>query len=339
MVKEEYSNSVSLHQFTPTGSSHQSLISEVARHLSEVDNGDSSPDISEILSLSGYSNKVLRLYLADGQSVIIKRSQYEWAGPRFESARRATELVNREGSVIAPEHILLENDATSKPTLVYWFLPMPTLKALWPDLSPSQRAKAVRSLGHLLKKVHQIKVDQYGALAGEKDFNSISAFMENDLCERLTPAIWGQWPDAGPLADHLAHLAAGLPDDEAGIPLVHNDLHLDNILCEADDEDIRCVGLLDWEASGGGRLESDLASAIILHDPLFAEESGKGDWEEDFDRYLIEGYGETPNPEFLRFFKVYHLLNLGFFSALSGDDWHARRVADAIRQVFNSDEL
>src|SRR5699024_1464217 len=144
----------------PIDSSNQSLISEVVHHLSEI-NGDesSTPDISDILSLSGYSNKVSRLYLADGRSLIVKKSRYEWAGPRFESARRATELLNRESSVITPEHISLEDDVINKPALAYWFIPMPTLKELWPDLSSVQRASAVRSLGRLLRRVHQINVD------------------------------------------------------------------------------------------------------------------------------------------------------------------------------------
>jgi hypothetical protein len=83
------------------------------------------------------------------------------------------------------------------------------------------------------------------------------------------------------------------------------------------------VGLLDLEEAKGGRWESNLANAVTLHHPLFSREEGEGDWLKNFGRYIVEGYGKKPEPKLSRFYQVYHLLNLGFFSALNKDHYHA----------------
>lgn len=334
----EHSNIKSLNKSPDNASSCNSLPSGVVHQLEKLVGKEKEPfGISETSSFSGYSNEVIHVNLDDGRSLMIKQAHYDWAGPRFRSACRASSLLRGESSVITPEHISLPEEVDNMPTLAYWYIPLPTLKDLWPDLSSKQRMNALRSLGRLLRKVHQVKVNQYGSL-GDEDihYDSVSAFMEHDLCKRLKPAIWAKWSDALPVVDHMTQMARSLPESEEGARLIHNDLHLDNILCEVENGEVRCVGLLDLEAAAGGRPESDLASAITLHDPLFAEENGKGDWLEGFDRYLKEGYGKEPDPVLLRFFRVYHLINLGFFSALGGDDWHAERVAEAARYLLDT---
>src|SRR5699024_8319896 len=98
---------------------------------------------------------------------------------------------------------------------------------------------------------------------------------------------------------------------------------------------VQCVGLLDLEEAKGGRWESDLANVVTLHHPLFSREEGEGDWLKDFGRYIVEGYGKKPDPELLRFFQIYHLINLGFFSALNKDHYHARQVSERIMGLLD----
>ena len=76
--------------------------------------------------------------------------------------------------------------------------------------------------------------------------------------------------------------------------------------------------------AAGGPRELDLAHALVLHGPLFAQQLHDGWFEE-----LRLGYQHPLDPFALRWFAVYHLLNLGFFSALVGDREHAAAVAEA----------
>jgi hypothetical protein len=86
--------------------------------------------------------------------------------------------------------------------------------------------------------------------------------------------------------------------------------YLGNILCEINNGEIECVGLLDLE-------------------------EGEGDWLKNFGRYIVEGYGKKPEPKLSRFYQVYHLLNLGFFSALNKDHYHARQVSQRIMNLLD----
>lgn len=289
--------------------------------------------ISKISTLSGYSNDIVRINLENGRRLMIKQAQYDWVGPRFDSSRRASRLIRQKSSLIAPEHLPISETDDHTPLLAYWFIPLPTLKGLWPDLSEIQKKNVLRSLGHMLRELHKIEVDQYGLLIdNSQTHKSISAFMKSDLIERLKPAIWAHWSDAVPLVDQLTKMSAELPDEKPS--LVHNDLHLDNILCKVEDGEVQCVGLLDLEAAGGGRFESDIASAIILHDPFFSREDEEIVWLENFDEYLKEGYGKKSNPLLLRFFKAYHLINMGFFFAHNGDKERADRIHDSIQYLL-----
>ena len=278
--------------------------------------------------LSGHSNTVIRLKLKNGRRIMIKKSQFEWAAPRFQSARQASFLLQDQKDFKVPEHIPISKKATDNPTLAYWYLPYPTLKDLWPNLSFNQRKEATKKLGSMLRRLHNINVDKYGLLHSANTCISFYSYMKKELLERLKPTIGAKWSEALWIVNRLVDMLDKLPERNGKATLVHNDLHLDNILCQVNDGEVECIGLLDLEETIGGVWELDIASAITMHHPLFAEENGKGDWLDDFGKFLQEGYGKKPDPKFLRFFRLYHLVNLGMFSAMSGDDWHAERVKE-----------
>lgn len=292
------------------------------------------PEISAVFTLPGYSNEVVRINLKDGRSLMVKCARYDWVGPRFRSSRRASSLIREQTSLVAPDHLPVTKGENNKDILVYWHIPLPTLKQLWPELSSAERKDVLRRLGSMLRKVHEIQVSQYGLLeVNGQSHDSICGYMENDLQGRLKPAVWAHWKDAIPQIDRLTEMAADLPERDAPA-LVHNDLHLDNILCKTEDDEIHCQGLLDLEEAGGGRFESDLASAIVLHNPIFFRMEDNVEWLRDFDRHLLEGYGREPDPFVLRFYRSYHLINMGFFFAHSGDKERAMQIAEVVRQLI-----
>lgn len=294
--------------------------------------------IQEVTDLPGHTNEVFHVTLQDGRNLIVKQAHRDWARPRFESARRAAGLLE-ETPIVTPTHLHLPNQVT-KPIQAYWYISRPTLKSVWPDLSRIQRTKAIQSLGQLLNRVHRVEVQQFGAL-NDTEYSSkvLNKFLQQDLQQRLRPAVWTKWKEGLPLLDRLSDKAAGLPEPERSPCLVHNDLHLDNILCTNKEGEIQCVGLLDLEASGGGCGEADLASAIELHDPLFDNEPseipGEHGWVRPFQRHLLEGYEKKPKKALLLFYRGYHLLNMGFYSAYKGDKQHADQVAGKIRKLLD----
>ena len=321
-----------------SSSSGSQLLTGIVGALNNIGGEKSGPfAVSEACSITGNSNEVLFLNLEDGRRLMVKRGRFEWARPRFRSARWASARLREESSVVAPEHLPLSVKSDDLPAMAYWYIPLPTLKDLWPELTSTQRVEALHSLGRMLREVHQVKVGGYGSLVdGDECYESASEYMITDLRERLEPAVWAEWPDALPVLDRLAQIAEQLPGDENGAVLVHNDLHLGNVLCEMENGSIKCSGLLDFEAAVGCNPEADLASAIVLHSPLFAEEDAREVWMNDFDRLLITGYGKEPDPLLLGFFRIYHLLNLGFFSVLNDDMCHAELVAKQARRVLKA---
>lgn len=317
----------------PAGSE---MLSEKFRRRirSAVAAGDHLPKITQMYPLRGHSNDLVRVCLDDGRSLMVKRSRFDWAEPRFLSARRASELIRERGLAVVPEYIDLPILSGGMPVLAYWYIDLPTLGDLWPRMPEEDRPRVLQSLGSMLRRIHRIGVNGHGPLGQTGGGSRSSArYFSQDLRDRLKPAVWGKWSEAIPLLNRLEETATDLPAEETGAVLVHNDIHLGNILCDEVGGEIRCVGLLDLEAAGGGRPESDLASASVLHSPLFSED-GKGEWTDRFDEWVLEGYGDDPDPKVLQFFRAYHMLNLGFFSALNGDEWHAGRVARRTRQLM-----
>lgn len=275
-----------------------------------------------------HSNDVAELRFADGRALMVKRGRYPWVAERFETSRLASELLRERGDAVVPAPLPLPDGLDERPVEAYWRISLPTLEELWPGLSPGEREGALRSLGSLIRRVHDVRLPGHGPLqVAARTPVSLSDHLHADLAERLLPAVASGWPEAVAAVEALVEAVPALAERLGGrqAALVHNDLHLGNVLCEAGAEGVRCVGLLDLEAAGAAPPEADLAVAEVHHGPLFCHPLPEG-----WPRWLREGYGSEPEPFALAFYRAYHLANMGYYSALVGHGVHAREVARAL---------
>lgn len=272
-----------------------------------------------------HSNDLLEVRLS-GRSLMVKRGVEHWATERFRSARVAASLL-RQADIEAPGHLDVTESIGDWPILAWWRIPQHTLAQLWPRLEAGQRHRALRSFGRLLRRIHDIPVPGWGPLSvAVEAATPADTFLRDDLQGRLRPALVGEWPAAVGVLDELSHRAHSLPVGEEPPVLVHNDPHFSNVLCTLEEREVRCVGMLDLEASMGGAPESDLAYLFVVHSPLMAGRPEPG-WEEQ----VLEGYGRQLRSDVLAFFRIYHLLNLGFHAALTGWDGQASDVLAVAR--------
>lgn len=277
-----------------------------------------------------HSNDVAELRFPDGRTLMVKRGRFPWAGERFQTSRIASELLRERGSVVAPAPLPLPDGLDERPVEAYWRISLPTLQEVWPGLSPREREEALRSLGRLIRRVHDVHLPGYGPLqAAASTPTPLRDPLHEDLAGRLLPAVYADWPEGAWAVESLVEavpvLAARLAEREAS--LVHNDLHLGNVLCEAGPDGVRCTGLLDLESAGAAPPESDLAVAQVHHGPLFCQPLPEG-----WFRWVLEGYGADPEPFALSFYRAYHLANMGYYSALVGHGEHAGEVARTLRE-------
>lgn len=278
-----------------------------------------------------HSNDILALDFDDGRTLMIKRARHDWVAPRFEAARAASRLLRHRANVVAPAPLDVPPGIDDLPVQAYWRIPLPTLGAVWPRLSERARARALHSLGRLVRRIHGIRLPGWGPLPGAvAGGESLETYLEYDLAQRLLPAVTDIWPEARPALEALVELVPGVARraERAGGVLVHNDLHLGNVLCEVEGDDVRCVGLLDLEASLAAPAASDLASFEAMHGPLFEQSL-----EPRRRREFHKGYGARPDAAVFAFYGAVHLANMGFHSALLGHDEHAARVAAAFRDA------
>ena len=272
-----------------------------------------------------HSNDLAMVRFDDGRTLMVKRARHEWAGPRFDAAALAAELLHREVGIKVPVPLKFFSTTDHRPVQAYWRIELPTLQELWPEIPEASRPEVLRSWGELVRRVHAIKLPGQGPLpvVRHEEASSLAGFLEQDLAERLLPAVAAIWPQGHGVLEALLGVVGEVGErvEEEGT-LIHGDLHAGNVLCETDGERIRCVGLLDLETAFAGPPEADLANAEVLHGPLFAQPL-PGPWFE----HLREGYGDSLDPLVLAFFRIYHLANMGFYSAFIGDACHAEMVA------------
>ena len=281
------------------------------------------------VSFAQHSNDVAELAFDDGRSLMVKRGRYDWVAGRFANSRAAAGVLRDEAGLEAPDPLDLPAGIDERPLEVYWRIDLPTLAQIWSTLGGAARTGALRSWGVMLARVHSVELEGWGPLSGAGRHASLEAFLRSDLDGRLLPAVYGEWLDAGPAVEALARAVPRLCAAAVGRTpvLVHGDVHMGNILCERVGDGARCVGVLDLEAAGTGLAESDLAIAEVLHGPLFNQPLPSG-WEQP----VLAGYGDRPDPYAIRFFRAFHLANLGFFSALVGDVEHAADVLAALER-------
>jgi aminoglycoside phosphotransferase (APT) family kinase protein len=284
---------------------------------------------AEVIFRDRHSNDFAEIRLVDGRTLIAKRGRYGWSASRFETSLAAAELLRMKAPVVAPRPLPLPRTLDQRPVEAYWRIDLPTLQEVWPELGPPEREQALRSWGELMARVHSIRLPGCGPLLeARRGSHSLDAFLRADLGSRLLPAITGEWQEAVELVEALLSAVEQIPErhlEQRG-RFLHGDLHMGNVLCERTGSGVRCVGLIDLETALAGPPESDLASLGVHHGPLF-EQPLEGEWY----RQVLAGYGAALDPWLLALFRTYHLLNMGFYSALIGHHWHAGQVAAAAR--------
>lgn len=289
----------------------------------------------DILDPDEHSNDRLEVLFRSGRKLVVKRGRYDWVRDRFQASRMASRLLRAGEEVVSPHHLELPLEIEGEPVLAYWWIELPTLRELWDDLPDEAIPRVMRSWGRLIRRIHDVRLPGYGCLpdldgAGAAPAHAgLPEFLQRDIRDRLLPAVWGEWMDGAAAVERLVEF---IPDvcrrvaDDRGV-LVHSDLHMANVLCDVENGEIECVGILDLEACFAGPPEADLASAEVLQGPCFFHPLP-----DDCLLCVREGYGDSLDPVVSNFFRVYHLANLGFYSALIGYDEHAGVVAEALRR-------
>lgn len=278
---------------------------------------------------SAHSNDRAEIRFTDGTTLVLKRARYAWAAERFAASRRACRVLRKRTGIIAPDPLDLPWPDDALPVEAYWRIDQPTLGDVWPHLAARERGWALRHWGRLAARVHGVRFTGHGSLA-RGELGSLAGWLEADLGRRLLPAVRASWPEGVPLVDTLLERSvrvASRVDREA--VLVHNDLHMMNVLCERRKHCARAVGVLDLEAAFAGPAEADLAHMEVLHGPLFGRPLPAG-WLEE----VREGYGRELDPVVLAFFRACHLANFGYHAALCGWSRHTADVlAAAVEEV------
>ncbi|MEX2583486.1 MAG: aminoglycoside phosphotransferase family protein [Gemmatimonadota bacterium] len=288
---------------------------------------ESGLETAEVMYRDQHSNDFAEVRLCCGRALIVKRGRHDWAGSRFETSRIASRLIREATAVAVPAPLPVPAAIDERPVEAYWRLEQPTLQEVWSQLDADQRGAALRSWGELIATLHSVRMEGFGPLADEATpTTGLATFLRAELEGRLLPAVTGEWPAALPSLHRLIRAV----DEVAGRAgersrLVHNDMHMGNVLCEvSDDDDVRCVGLIDLETALAGPPEADVAIMEVQHGDLFGQPV-EAPWIEG----VKAGYTEALDPVVVNFYRAFHLINMGFYSALIGHDWHAQQVAAA----------
>lgn len=281
----------------------------------------------QVRRVLGSSNELLELGFDEDRILMVKRGRHEWVQEMFDTAEAASELLHSRTDLAVPRPLAVEG-ASSNPLQAYWRIQLPTLGGLWSQLTGSEQQDALRSLGRLVRRLHRLELPGWGSLLDlDTGPRGLESYLRRDLAERLLPAVVGSWAEGvqplESLIDTIPVVAARVGGD--GGTLSHSDLHLQNVLCRRTDEGVTCVGLLDLDNCRSLPPEADLASFHVLHGPLFNQQLAESRHEA-----LREGYRAHLDPVLLGFFRASSLANLGFHSALVGDDIHAGWIADGL---------
>ncbi|HEV7367917.1 aminoglycoside phosphotransferase family protein [Arenibaculum sp.] len=288
-------------------------------------------------SCSG-SNAVYRLGFAHGDDLIVKIASHPELVRGFAPERTAARLA-RQAGLLAPDHLPAVSAPDAAPGgitfVAYPRIGLPTLADLWPRLS-WQRPGALTSWGALMRCLHEIRLPGAGplpqAVSGSR---TPSAFLGDDLERRLGRAVRAGWPEGVPALEKLGE-AVGRRSarlDARGVVLNHGDLFAPNLLCEADGP-VRCVGLLDLEDALAAPPEADLARTELLHGPLFGNPLPQG-W---FD-LVLAGYGGDVDRGLIALFRAYHLLNMAYHCAITGNPGYAGVMAEDLVRGLDAGSL
>lgn len=278
----------------------------------------------DVALCDAHSNDRAAIRFSHGRTLVVKRARHAWASDRFAASRHACDLIQRRTGILAPRPLELPPSIDGLAVEAYWRIDHPTLAEVWKTLPNQAHTWTLRHWGRLMARLHRIRFPGHGSLAsGGKD--SLASFLQADLGTRLLPAVEQTWPEAAPVVDRLLEMAGivAIRADHNGV-LVHNDLHMHNVLCEPGKHTVRSIGVLDLEAAFAGPAEADMAHTEVLHGPLLGRQLPEG-WIDE----VLEGYGRELDPVLRAYFRAFHLVNLGYHAALC--DWpdHAADLLNA----------
>lgn len=285
---------------------------------------------TRIVMRETHSNHVAEVVFDTGRTLIIKQARYQEMNARFHTSRLAARLLREHTDVRTPEYLDISGSGQNSP-LIYWRIPLDTLDTLWPRLQAEQRRHTLRTWGRLVRQIQRVRLPGHGPLLeAHERARPLSAFLRADLHERLRPAVASVWPGALAVIDRLVAMIDAVQEragDRGGV-LIHNDLFAANLLCEGTVErGVVCAGLIDFEDAFSGPPEAELAKTEILHGPLFGQP-----WSEDCMSDIVAGYGAPLDAFITAYFRVLHLLNMGYHAAATGLLAHAADVLDACRR-------
>jgi aminoglycoside phosphotransferase (APT) family kinase protein len=287
---------------------------------------DASGPPEAVVYRDQHSNDFAEVQLRDGRAVIMKRARYDWAKPRFRTSRIASRLIRQGTRLAVPAPLSIPDDLDEMPVEAYWRINLPTLHEVWPTLDEPAQVSAMRSWGELISQLHQVRLAGAGPLADETtSTRSVADFLQIELGVRLLPAVAAEWSEARWIVEQLLavceEVAARVGERNC---LVHNDMHMGNVLCRVGASEVHCAGLIDLETAISGPPESDIAGMEVHHGALFSQPI-QGNWREQ----VRDAYGRKLDEWVVNFYRAFHLVNMGFYSALIGHEWHASQVARA----------
>lgn len=281
--------------------------------------------LEKVVHRDQHSNDFAELRLKDGRSLIVKGARYDWAAARFAASRLASRLIREASNLLVPAPLEVPAPADGRAIEVYWRIDRPTLQEVWPHLDARHREGAMRSWGEMLAVLHSVRADGYGALGeGGRATSSLEEHLRSELEWRLRPAVTDLWAAAIPSLERLIRAIPSVVRSARRSSLIHNDMHMGNVLCEVREGTVECVGLIDLETALAAPPEADLAAMQVHHGPHFQQRV-----EPMWLSIALSSYGSTVDRSTLGFYRAFHLINMGFYSALLGHDWHAAQVAAA----------
>ena len=285
-----------------------------------------SATVSTVTAHPTQGNGVWEVALDDGRRLMVKQAA-EPGEVRAADYARAARIARiwREADICVPE--LREVPEGDAPTAAYWRLSAPTLRTLWPRLSPHVRAEVLCDWGVLLRRMHDATPPAAGEALERYTTDALA-----DLSLRLRAQIGWVWPDFLPIFERLRALVPALEDRTTAAPvLLHNDLHMSNVLCRPEGRgplgptQIRCIGAIDLEDAALGLAESDLGRIAACHHPLFGRPlDGRAL------HRIAEGYARPLDPLLIAFFRAYHLVNVGYHRAHCGQRACLQDIAEVI---------
>lgn len=200
----------------------------------------------------------------------------------------------------------------------------PTLRDLWPRLTPPARTHALRSLGALLRRAHAVALPGHGPLpAALTSATPLQWFLAEELGVRLFPAVADRWPAGLGTVEGLLETIPEIvarTDDRAPV-LVRGAFRAEHVLCEPAGDVVECVAFADTDGAFGGPPDADVAGAeLMIVSPLGDGLDGASV------AAFLDGYAARPDAVVVAFFRARRLVQLGLDAAARG---LARRAGEA----------